>query len=106
MCALCVDAEHEPLAGRGLGAGVETCHERAPELHLALARLLCIDPVGTKVEECLGTELLGELDGHRKRAPVGVGCDQTCIEEVLGPKAEENVTLLCAEPCPGAGGQR
>ena len=97
MCALCVDAEHESLAGRGLGARVEACDERAAELHLALARQLRFDAVGAEVEECLRAELLCELDRDGNRVAGRLGWDETWVEEVLGSEAEQHLAFGSVE---------
>ena len=73
MRALDVDAEHESLSGVGPRARVETRHQRAAELHLALALLLRLDTVGAEVEECLGAQLFRELDRDGKPVAVAPG---------------------------------
>ena len=68
----CARSASMPSTSRSPGEACVRGSRRAtsapPSSHLALARLLRLDPVGTEVEECLGAELLGELDRHRKLA--------------------------------------
>ena len=92
--------QREALPRCRLGARVEPGDERPAELHLALARLLGLDPVGAEVEERLRSELLHELHRHRQSVAARVGRRETRIEEVLGPEAEQDVSVRGPEPFP------